>query len=145
MRKIVLLGAVALMVTAATASAGNLLPGAGIPWAAPWGNPANVVDHGDGTMTMDVAGNGSAGLFWRLPAWPSEIVSVTGQWMGDVGGGGWTEVLIFTSTVGMSDADIGNFIDGTGAGSPEIVARHLPLGELLRELPTRFLRICVAV
>ena len=28
---------------------------------------------------------------------------------------------------------------------PEIVARHLPIGELLRELLTRFLRICVAV
>jgi len=128
MRKIAVLCSLALMVSATTAFGGNLTPGdppppAGVPWFAPWGNPANVVDHGDGTFTMDVGGNGSAGLFWRLPAYDSETVSVTGQWEGDVGGGGWAEVLIFTSTVGMSDADIGAFIDGTAEGSPEIVAK----------------------
>lgn len=129
MRKIVILCSLALMVSATSAFGGNLTPGdppppAGIPWAASWGNDPNVDDHGDGTFTMDVGGNGSAGLFWRLPAYASETVSVTGSWEGDTGSGGWAEVLIFTSTVGMSDEDIGAFIDGTGAGDPEIVSKH---------------------
>ena len=128
MRKIAVLCSLALMVSATSAFGGNLSPGepppGSIPWKAPWGNPANVVDHGDGTFTMDVAGDGSAGIFWRLPAWATESVSVTGSWSGDTGPGGWAEVLIFTSTVGMTDEDIGIFINNTGAGDPEIVTKH---------------------
>ena len=122
MRKVLCVMAVLAIV--APASATNLDPADAIPWAAPWGNDANVVVQPDGSVTMDVGGNGSAGIFWRLCALPSEPVSVTGLWDGDCGGGGWAEVLIFTCTDAMSDDDIGAFIDGTGAGSPEIVAKH---------------------
>ena len=116
MRKIAVLCSLALMVSAATAFGGNLTPGdppppAGLPWWASWGNAPNVQDHGDGTFTMDVGGNGSGGLFWRLPAYDSEPISVTGIWEGDVGSGGWAEVMFFTSTEGLTDGDVASMID----------------------------------
>ena len=88
--------------------------GPGTPWAAGWGNPANAVYNGN-QVTLDVGGNGSAGLFWRLPAWDSEPIAVTGIWEGDVGSGGWAEVMFFTSTEGLTDADIASRIDVGGA------------------------------
>ena len=118
-----LLCVIAALAFATTATAGNLVPADAIAWAAPWGNPANVVDNQDGTFTIDVGGNGSAGIFWRLPAFESEMVSVEGLWAGDVGSGGWAEVMMFTSTEGMSDGDIAARIDAGNVAGDIVVKK----------------------
>ena len=119
-----LLCVIAALAFAATASAGNLVPDDAIGWAAPWGNPANIVDHGDGTFTAAVGGNGSAGIFWRLPAWESEMVSVEGMWAGMVGNqNGWAEVMMFTCTEGMSDGDIAARIDAGNVAGDIVVKK----------------------
>lgn len=121
MRKLAFCGLILALAT--PAFAGNLDPDAAISWNAPWGAPATVTDLGGGVINLDIAtDNGSAGIFWRLPAFPSEIVAITGTWEGDCGGNGWAEVMMFTSTEGWSDADIATRID-TGA-TGDIVAKH---------------------
>jgi len=118
MKKALIVMAVLAMV--APAMAGNLIIDDAIPWHAGWGEEAVVTDMGGGVVNLDLAGdNGSAGIFWRLPAWDSEMVSVTGTWEGDVGGGGWAEVMFFTSTEGLSDTDVANRID---VGAPGDIA-----------------------
>jgi len=106
---------------AAPALAGNLDLGDAIPWKAPWGNAATATDQGNGVFNLAIQPTGSAGVFWRLPAYPSELISVCGCWSGDTGDAGWAEVMMFTSTEGMSDADIIARID-TGAAA-DIVAK----------------------
>ena len=121
MRKVLCL--IAVLAMASSAFAGNLDVGAAIPWHAPWGDPADVTDLGGGVINLDIgSNNGSAGIFWRLPAFPSEIVSVTGTWEGDCGGSGWAEVMFFTSTEGLDDSVVANRMD-VGAGI-DIAAKH---------------------
>ena len=113
MKKVLIVMAVLAMVAPAMAQPAQPLIttyGPGSAWAAPWGNPATAVYDGN-KVTLDVGGNGSAGLYWRLPAFDSEPVAVTGIWEGDVGAGGWAEVMFFTSTEGLSDGDIESRID----------------------------------
>lgn len=109
-----------LLAMAAPALAGNLNLADAKPWAAPWGNPATVSDQGNGVFNLSI-GYGSAGVFWRLPALPSEIVKITGSWTGSTGNLGWAEVMMFTSTEGLSDAEIANRIDVGNAA--DIVAK----------------------
>ncbi|HPD30386.1 MAG TPA: hypothetical protein PLL20_10345 [Phycisphaerae bacterium] len=110
-----------LLAMAAPALAGNLNLADAKAWGAPWGQAATVSDQGNGVFNLSI-GYGSAGVFWRLPAFPSEIVRITGTWTGDCGGAGWAEVMMFTSTEGMSDAEIANRIDTGNAA--DIVAKH---------------------
>lgn len=110
MKKVLIVMAVLAIVAPASAQT-QLDAASGTAWWASWGNPPNIVDHGDGTFTQDVAGNGSGGLYWRLPAYDSEPISVTGIWEGDVGSGGWAEVMFFTSTEGLTDEDVASMID----------------------------------
>jgi hypothetical protein len=112
----------AVLALAAPAMAGNLPIGDAIPWNAPWGPPADIVDLGGGVIYASMPASGSAGLFWRLPAWESEIVSVTGTWEGDCGSAGWAEVMFFTSTEGQDDATIANRMDVGNAA--DIAAKH---------------------
>ena len=118
-----LLLVIAALAIATPAIAGNLDLGQAIPWAAPWGNAATVVDNGDGTITASMAPTGSAGVFWRLPAEESELVSIEGMWTGTTDGAGWAEVMMFTSTEGMSDVDIANRIDA-GSTPGDIRVKH---------------------
>ncbi len=113
---------VVLLAMAAPAFAGNLDLADAIPWKAPWGNAATVADQGGGVFNLSIAPTGSAGIFWRLPAFPSEIVQITGTWTGDTDGAGWAEVMMFTSTEGWTDADIISRIDTGNAA--DIVAKH---------------------
>ena len=108
MKKVLIVMAVLAMV--APAMAGNLPIGDAIPWNAPWGSSATVTDLGDNVVQLDLT-TGSAGIFWRLPAYDSEPVSVTGTWSGDVSAPGWAEVMFFTSTEGLSDGDVASMID----------------------------------
>lgn len=112
---------VVLLAMAAPAFAGNLDLADAIAWQASWGQAATVSDQGGGVFNLSLS-SGSAGIFWRLPAFPSEIVRITGTWTGDTDGAGWAEVMMFTSTEGLSDADIASRID-TGAAA-DIVAKH---------------------
>ena len=112
-----LLCLIAALALVAPASAGNLDLGEAIPWAAGWGDPAGVVDNGDGTISASI-NNGSAGVFWRLPAEASETISIEGAWTGTTGAAGWAEVMMFTCTVGMSDGDIAARIDN-GSVAPD--------------------------
>ena len=115
--------AMAVLALVVPASAGNLPIGDAVPWAAPWGSQATIQDLGGGAYILDLAdNNGSSGYFWRLPAWESEIVSVTGTWEGDCGGSGWAEVMFFTSTEGWTDADVANRMDVGNVG--DIAAKH---------------------
>ncbi|MGQ9650945.1 MAG: hypothetical protein ACUVXJ_12615 [Phycisphaerae bacterium] len=110
-----------LLAMAAPALAGNLNLADAIPWGAPWGQQATVSDQGNGVFNLSI-GYGSAGIFWRLPAVPSEMVQITGMWTGDCGSAGWVEVMMFTSTEGMTNAAIASRID---TGNPaDIVAKH---------------------
>lgn len=110
------LGVILVSVIVSTASAGNLIPDPFNIYPYPgWDNPPTVHDHEDGTFTASID-NGSGGVYWRLPAEASEVVSVEGQWTGDVGGAGWAEIITFTCTEGMSDTDIINRLDAGNAG-----------------------------
>ena len=111
MRKL-LLSVLVVGMIAAPASADLLLdPAAATPWHAPWGDPA-LVSGGPGDFSMQIpSNNGSAGIFWRLPAWESEIIDVLGQWQGDCGGAGWAEIMVFTSTEGLEDSVVANRMD----------------------------------
>lgn len=114
---------VAVLAMAVSAYAGNLDPAAAIPWAAPWGSPATVTNLGGGVVNLDItSNNGSAGIFWRLPAYESEIVQITGTWEGNCGGSGWAEVMFFSSTAGWSDGDVASRIDTGNAA--DIAAKH---------------------
>lgn len=111
----------AVLAIAATASAGNLPIGDAIPWNAPWGPAATVTDLGGNVVKIAVS-NGSAGLFWRLPAVASEEVQITGTWEGNVDNVGWAEVMFFTSTAGQDNATVAGRIDVGNAA--DIAAKH---------------------
>ena len=115
MRKVVLLSAVALMVSASAVVAAPLSAADGTDWKASWGGQADITDNGDGSMHGDLAGNdGSSGKYWRIPVIPSETYTLLGDWAGDSGGGGWAEVMLVTSTEGMDHGDIVGILDGPG-------------------------------
>ena len=84
---------VVLLAMAAPAFAGNLDLADAIPWkAVTWGGFATVADQGNGVFNLSIPANGgSAGIFWRLPAYPSELISICGCWSGDTGDAGWAE------------------------------------------------------
>ena len=126
MRKIVVLCSLALMVFASTASAGLTNGDFDDPvsengwtrWRAPWG--ANEVwSDPAGPSSGDLSlpgGNGSFGWYQRVAVAASEMVTISGEWTGDTGAAGWAEVMLFTSTEGLSDADVANRCDAGAAG-----------------------------
>ena len=121
MRKIALLCALALMVSASTVFALPVVNGdfengenGWTRWAAPWGGPNNW-DASAGVGHLDT-GAGSFGWYQRVPVIPSEIYTLVGEWQGDVSAPGWAEIGVIVSTEGMSDSEVVGVIDGP-AGS----------------------------
>ena len=115
----------AVLAIVAPASAGNLPTGDAIYYYASWGGAedVNLTDNGDGSLTIDLGdNNGSDGVFWRLPAYVSENVTLEGTWSGDTGGSGWAEIMFFTSTEGQSDQDVIDRIDAGNAA--DIIAKY---------------------
>ena len=126
MRKLALLSALALMVSASTVFALPLVNGdfddpvsenGWTRWRAPWGTNEVWSDPaGPSSGDLGLSGNGSFGWWQRVPVIPSEIYTLQGEWAGDVGGAGWAEVMVFTSTEGLTDSDIASRVD-TGAAA----------------------------
>ena len=115
MKKIALLCGLALMLSATTAFATPLAAADATLWKAGWGEQADMEDIGGGYISGDLANNdGSSGCYWRIPGYASEIVELIGDWNGDSGSGGWAEVMLVTSTEGMSHSDIVAILDGPG-------------------------------
>ncbi len=80
-------------------------------WKAPWGGSENwgIGAGGATPPTGDLwggGGNSSFGWFQRIPAIPSEVYHVDADWAGDIGGTGWAEIMLFSCTAGMSNADV---------------------------------------
>ena len=145
MRKIAILCSLALLMFATTAIAESIVNGdfgtgdetGWTRWRAPWGSgeqwsvgpcvgPCNPTgcdppcEEPMGVLALasndpGPAGTSSFGWYQRIPVIPSEIWYLSGCWCGDVSPNGWAEVMLFTSTEGMSDDDIINRIDTGGA------------------------------
>ena len=125
MRRIALLGALALMVSATTVFALPVVNGdfddpvsenGWTRWRAPWGTNEVWSDPpGPSAGRLELSGNGSFGWYQRMEVIPSEIYTLVGEWQGDIGSAGWAEIMVFTSTEGMSEQDIVSRIDSGAA------------------------------
>lgn len=88
-------------------------------WRAPWGSTEGwaVTSGGptapEGTL-FGSGGNGSYGWYQVVAVPASEMVTVTADWKGDIGGAGWAEVMLYTSA--DPNANWGNLADSGGAG-----------------------------
>jgi hypothetical protein len=145
MRKAIALFAV--LALAAPAMAVQLDINDATPWQGGWGGPATLIDNGDGSFDAQQT-NGSAGAFWRIEAFASEIVTLSGSWEGSMDGAAWAEILLFTSTEGWTDGDVGSFINGTATGDPEIVAKYeasFPAEEFSYDIHATCAEVIVAV
>ncbi len=86
-------------------------------WRAPWGagEQWSITNTGptppEGTLSGVSGQNSSFGWFQRIPAIPSEYYHIDAIWAGDIGGSGWAELMFFSGTSGMSDADVITRID----------------------------------
>ena len=60
-------------------------------------------------------GTGSFGWFVRIPVTAGDTFTVSADWCGDIGGAGWAEVMFFSCTAGISDADVIAIIDAGNA------------------------------
>jgi hypothetical protein len=93
-------------------------------WLAPWGlGNWSITSSGptppEGTLFLGSGQTGNFGWFQRVPAVVSETYTLSGLWAGDIGDSGWAEVMFFSGTAGLSDADVIARID---AGNPADIA-----------------------
>ncbi|MBP8304973.1 MAG: hypothetical protein KBE04_12695 [Phycisphaerae bacterium] len=129
MKRITLLGLLAVVAVASQAFAGNVLVngdwGTGdetgwTRWRAPWGATETwaVTAAGptpfEGTLS-GTGGNGSFGWYQVVPVTAGTWVTLSGDWAGNIGGAGWAEFMLCTSANPAEDwatrADIGAAAD----------------------------------
>jgi len=117
MKKIALIGMLAVMAFAVSVNAQNLLVngdfGTGdetgwTRWRAPWGSTEvwSVTSNGPTPPEGTLSGGGGQGSFgWyqvvEVPA--SEMVAVEADWAGDIGSAGWAEIMLYTSDSATAD------------------------------------------
>jgi hypothetical protein len=129
MKRLTLLALLIVAAVASQASANLLLNGDWADgennwtqWRAPWGATENwLVDTSNGLPSpagelYGGGSNGSFGWYQVVPVQAGTIVTVSADWRGDIGGSGWAEILLMTSTAPLTDADWVNRID-TGAAA----------------------------
>jgi hypothetical protein len=104
MKKIALIGLLAVVAITSSAVAQNLVVNGDFSngengwtrWRAPWGG-GETYNTANGTGDLvDNTGDASYGWFQVIPVPASEIVTLDAQWMGDIGGAGWAEVMLWS-------------------------------------------------
>ena len=109
MKKITLLGLLAIVAVAPQASAVNVLVNGDFTageanwtrWRAPWGSSENWAVTGSGPTPPEgnlygSGGNASFGWYQIVPVAPGSA-SLSAVWSGSIGGAGWAEMLLFSS------------------------------------------------
>ena len=117
MKKITLLGLLAIVAVAPQASAVNVLVNGDFTageanwtrWRAPWGSSENWAVTGSGPTPPEgnlygSGGNGNFGWYQVVPVVPGTMASLSAvMWKGDIGVSGWAEIMLFSSTGPSAD------------------------------------------
>ena len=91
-------------------------------WKAAWGNAPDG-DASSGALMLDVNGNGSAGYYQAVDVGVGVDVSLDALWGGNVGSGGWAEIMAFDMPTNDHSA-IASRIDDGSVAPTDIRRKH---------------------